>query len=234
MRIIAGQWRSRRLERPDSDATRPVPDRVRQSIFDIVTGLYGDPGALPALDVADAFAGGGSMGLEALSRGARSCVFFEIDREALQTLRVNLEALGAEDRSRVVTFDAWQGAVVSHQHRPFDLIFLDPPYADSDDVHEAGRVRQFLADLARPFAGAPSRPSAEAVLQCAEAEGTPVTEDGGLGPLLVLHHRGTVHFQLPAGDDWMVIDRREIGSNAVTYFRRAIPATMQPHVQSDD
>src|SRR3989304_6946937 len=102
MRIIGGQWRSRRLLRPETDSTRPMPDRVKQAIFDMLGSRYDDPGALPPLLVADVFAGGGSMGLEALSRGAAFCSFFERDRQALEALCSNIESLGAGQESRVV------------------------------------------------------------------------------------------------------------------------------------
>src|SRR3972149_2479777 len=107
MRIIGGTWRSRRLLRPETDSTRPMPDRVKQTIFDMLGSRYDCPGALPPLLVADVFAGGGSMGWEALSRGAAFCGFFERAREALDALRRNVESLGAGLESSIVSGDAW-------------------------------------------------------------------------------------------------------------------------------
>ena len=77
MRIIGGKWRSRRLSFPRWGRTRPMPDRIRESIFDILASRFGLCGTLPSLKVADLFAGSGSMGWEAVSRGASGCDFIE-------------------------------------------------------------------------------------------------------------------------------------------------------------
>ena len=102
MRILAGEFRSRRLLAPASDATRPVTDRVKQSLFDILA---------PRLDgtrVYDCFAGTGSMGLECLSRGAAHATFFEADRSAAALLRRNIADLGVQRRSTVVDRDLFR------------------------------------------------------------------------------------------------------------------------------
>jgi 16S rRNA (guanine966-N2)-methyltransferase len=126
MRIIAGQFRGRRLLPPATGATRPVTDRVKQSTFDILA---------PQLDgatVYDCFAGTGSMGLECLSRGASHVTFFEADRSAAQLLRQNIDALGVAGQSTVVTDDLfnWFAGIANSQGRDpqTDVIFLDPPY----------------------------------------------------------------------------------------------------------
>jgi 16S rRNA (guanine966-N2)-methyltransferase len=123
MRIIAGDFRGRRLLAPETDATRPVTDRVKQSLFDILTPLIMDA------RVYDVFAGTGSMGLESLSRGAAHVTFFEADRSAAARLRRNIETLAVQDRSQVITQDLfrWFATVPEPQQRG-DLIFLDPPY----------------------------------------------------------------------------------------------------------
>src|SRR6266576_5708636 len=103
MRIIGGQFRSRLILGPEDDrTTRPITDRVKQSLFDIVTPLL--EGAI----VYDCFAGTGSMGLESLSRGAARATFFEADRSALGRLRKNIEALRAADRSEVIAGDLFE------------------------------------------------------------------------------------------------------------------------------
>ncbi|MGH7214480.1 MAG: RsmD family RNA methyltransferase [Tepidisphaeraceae bacterium] len=103
MRIIAGEFRGRRLLAPEeAGTTRPVTDRVKQSLFDILT---------PSLDgaaVYDCFAGTGSMGLEALSRGARHVTFFEADRSAGARLRRNIQTLGVAKRSHIITGDLFR------------------------------------------------------------------------------------------------------------------------------
>src|SRR3954451_21285520 len=102
MRIIAGEFRGRKLLAPESDTTRPITDRVKQSLFDILTPM------IPDAVVYDCFAGTGSMGLESLSRGAARAIFFERDRSALQRLKRNIEALGVVDRSGVVSEDIFR------------------------------------------------------------------------------------------------------------------------------
>ena len=123
MRIIAGEFRSRVLLAPESDqTTRPITDRVKQSLFDIVTPL------LEGAVVYDCFAGTGSMGLESLSRGATRAVFFEGDRSALVRLKKNIATLGVEDRSQVVAGDLFKYFAARPGEGDVGLIFLDPPY----------------------------------------------------------------------------------------------------------
>src|SRR4051795_11956036 len=103
MRIIAGQFRSRVILPPEDDSTtRPITDRVKQSLFDVVTPLLDDA------HVYDCFAGTGSMGLESLSRGARHAIFFETDRSALQRLKKNIATLGVEKASTVIAGDIFR------------------------------------------------------------------------------------------------------------------------------
>src|SRR6185503_17020383 len=126
MRIIAGRFRSRVLLGPeDQKTTRPITDRVKQSLFDILSPL------LPDTVVYDCFAGTGSMGLECLSRGARRAVFFESDRSALLRLKKNIAGLGVEAEASVVATDLFrhfaQAPEPSLDQRA-GVIFLDPPY----------------------------------------------------------------------------------------------------------
>lgn len=122
MRIIAGEFRGRRLLPPPSDITRPVTDRVKQSIFDIITPLI--PGAL----VYDCFAGTGSMGLECLSRGADRVTFFEADRGAAERLRRNIQSLNVQDRSVVIMRDLFRWFADPKLSDAATLLFFDPPY----------------------------------------------------------------------------------------------------------
>ncbi len=134
MRIIAGTFKHRPLTSPPSKTTRPITDRVKQSVFDALAIAVGFEG----VRVLDVFAGTGSIGLECLSRGAREAVFVEQDRSALAALRNNIEALGVKASSKVVAADVftrrdiWGGAMGS-----FDLIFFDPPYPMFDDAKAA-------------------------------------------------------------------------------------------------
>ncbi|MGE3109944.1 MAG: 16S rRNA (guanine(966)-N(2))-methyltransferase RsmD [Phycisphaerales bacterium] len=123
MRIIAGEFRHRKLHSPpDAGTTRPIPDRVKESLFALLRGWT--EGAV----VLDAFAGTGAIGLEAISRGAQRCVFIERDKKIAQILRRNIEELGCEDRAEVVQGDALGAPLLSRCPRPVDLIFFDPPY----------------------------------------------------------------------------------------------------------
>jgi 16S rRNA (guanine(966)-N(2))-methyltransferase RsmD len=127
VRIIAGEFRGRRLLDPErlsgDSVTRPITDRVKQSLFDILTPVLTDA------IVYDCFAGTGSMGLESISRGAAKATFFEKDRSALARLQKNIATLGIQDRCRVIAVDLfkWFAASEAAQDR-IDVIFLDPPY----------------------------------------------------------------------------------------------------------
>ena len=122
MRIIAGEWRRRQLRAPTGEATRPSADRTRETLFAMLASRLG---SFEGLSVADLFAGSGALGLEALSRGAASCLFVEQDAEAIRALRTNIAALRAQTRCMVQA-----GSVLSlgPANVPHDLILLDPPY----------------------------------------------------------------------------------------------------------
>jgi 16S rRNA (guanine966-N2)-methyltransferase len=123
MRIIAGQWRGRPLLAPTGQATRPTSDRAREGLFSMLASRIG---SFEGLTVADLFAGTGALGIEALSRGAAFCSFHEKDRAALDTLKRNLDKLGASDRAVI------RAQPVEHAlppAAPCDLILMDPPYA---------------------------------------------------------------------------------------------------------
>ncbi len=122
MRIIAGEWRGRKLAAPKGDGTRPTADRARETLFAMLTSRLGD---FEGLQIADLFAGSGALGLEALSRGAAHCLFVEQDRAAVDVIRANITALGAQARSRVEVGSVMQLRAAS---APLDLILVDPPY----------------------------------------------------------------------------------------------------------
>ena len=121
MRIIAGEWRGRPIVAPKGDATRPTADRTREALFSMLGSRLG---SFDGLAAADLFAGSGALGLEALSRGAASCLFVEQDRAALDALRTNIDKLsaaGAEVRAGSVL-------ALGPTRAPLDLIMMDPPY----------------------------------------------------------------------------------------------------------
>lgn len=142
MRIIAGEFRSRRLLTPrDDTVTRPIPDRVKESLFGLLRGHT------EGAHVFDGFAGTGAIGLEAISRGAERCVFIERDKSAADLLRRNIEALGVGDRCEVVVGDALGPGALARCPRPVNLVFLDPPYPLIQDPVGWKRVRAQLEKL---------------------------------------------------------------------------------------
>ena len=110
MRVIAGEWRGRKLLAPKNDATRPTADRTRETLFSMLASRLG---SFEGIHVADLFAGSGALGIEALSRGAAHCLFGEQDRDALDTLKKNLGALGATSRAdvRAGSVMAWRCSI---------------------------------------------------------------------------------------------------------------------------
>jgi 16S rRNA (guanine966-N2)-methyltransferase len=122
MRVIAGEWRGRKLVAPAGETTRPTADRTRETLFSMLMSRLG---SFEGLKVADLFAGSGALGIEALSRGAESCLFAEQDAAAIRALRTNLANLQATPRADV---RAASVLTLGPSSAPLDLILLDPPY----------------------------------------------------------------------------------------------------------
>lgn len=121
MRIIAGKWRGRPLAAPKGQVTRPTADRTRETLFSMLASRIG---SFEGLAVGDFFAGSGALGLEALSRGAGSCVFVEQDPAAVDALRANAAKLGL-DRPDI---RATSVLALGPTNAPLDLLLMDPPY----------------------------------------------------------------------------------------------------------
>jgi len=121
MRIVAGRWRGRPLVTPKGDATRPTADRTREALFSMLASRLG---GFDGLAVADLFAGSGALGLEALSRGAASCLFVEQDRAAIEALRANIATLGAAGAD----VRAQSVLALGPARASLDLVMMDPPY----------------------------------------------------------------------------------------------------------
>jgi len=141
MRVIAGELGGRRLVAPRGRGTRPTSDRVREAIFAALGDVVG-------LRVLDLYAGTGSLGIEALSRGAREAVFVERSPAALRALRTNLHELELSARARVVACEV--GRVASRLEGAFDLVVVDPPYAQVAE----GTINSVIASLMPRLAGA--------------------------------------------------------------------------------
>lgn len=127
MKIIAGRLRGRRLPTPDVPGVRPTSGRIKQSLFDIVAGL------VPGSRWLDLFAGTGSVGLEALSRGAESVFFVDFNRRCVELMKKNLDRAGLSGKARVHYGNAlsdlsWVPYRAGVER--FDFVFLGPPYRD--------------------------------------------------------------------------------------------------------
>jgi 16S rRNA (guanine966-N2)-methyltransferase len=123
LRIVAGNWRSRVLDVADAKGLRPTPERVRETLFNWLSPYVAGARCL------DLFAGTGALGIEALSRGAETCLFIEQSRDVAGMLKKNLTLLGA-DGAQVVLADAYE-RVKMPWDETFDIVFLDPPFADA-------------------------------------------------------------------------------------------------------
>jgi 16S rRNA (guanine(966)-N(2))-methyltransferase RsmD len=139
MRIIAGEYRRRLLETPsDASTTRPIPDRVKESLFSLLRGHFENA------NVFDGFAGTGAIGLEAVSRGARRVVCVEKSRDVAAILGRNVKTLACEDRVEVICGDALGPGALARCPRPLTLAFLDPPYPM---MRETGSFRRVMMQL---------------------------------------------------------------------------------------
>jgi 16S rRNA (guanine966-N2)-methyltransferase len=121
LRIVGGQWRSRKIAFPDVEGLRPTPDRVRETVFNWLQPIIAGSVCL------DLFAGSGAMGFEALSRGAARVVMLDADARAIASLRENARTLRT-DAAEIVHVDALAYLRGVPPARPFDIVFVDPPY----------------------------------------------------------------------------------------------------------
>jgi 16S rRNA (guanine966-N2)-methyltransferase len=201
MRVISGEHRGRRLATPDGMATRPITDRVKASLFDWLGSMLAMPGRLPPIHVCDIFCGGGSQGIESLSRGAASCVFVERDADALRCLRENLDRLRITEPVTIVGARAESITVGPSGGGEFGLIFVDPPYRLSEDVTET---------------------SAAGLLSARLGEQIPTLPDA----LVLWRHDDTCHLPDPMPGGWRVAERRSWGGMAISLLNR--PARETP------
>ena len=119
VRVIAGEWRGRKIDFAERPDLRPTPDRVRETLFNWLAA------SIPGARCLDLFAGSGALGIEALSRGARFCDFVDSDREVARYLRGALERLQASDRAKVHECPAHD---IFGKSQSWDIVFIDPPY----------------------------------------------------------------------------------------------------------
>ena len=190
MRIIRGRFGRRKLLSNPGDTTRPITDKVKESLFEYLED------ELQGARVADIFAGTGTIGLESLSRGATSIVFFERDRKAVELLRKNVATLKIEDETL-----CWATDVMKTSFRPkncegmtpFDIAFFDPPYRMVQDIVPGKLLFKSLERLARED----------------------VTSENAL---LVFRTPSRAVFQLP--DLWQLDRKLEYSRMEVHWFRK--------------
>ncbi len=142
IRIIGGQLKRRRIHTPpDASTTRPMPDRVRQAIFNLLRGH------VEGVEVFDGFAGSGSMGLEAISRGAAHVVFVEREQQVADLIEKSASELGVLDRCEIARSDALGAGAIARCPDGVHLIFFDPPYPMVRDKAQWERVKGQFARL---------------------------------------------------------------------------------------
>jgi len=127
LRVIAGEFRSRRLKAPRGDTVRPTPDRLREALFNVLAS------SIEESVFVDAYAGSGAVGIEALSRGARRAIFIERSRTAALIIRENLAALEIDNRAELIVGKA--ATILPRVNA--DIVFLDPPYALEREYEQA-------------------------------------------------------------------------------------------------
>ncbi len=123
MRIISGKVRGLKLNSPKDDKVRPTTDRVKESMFNIISSYVMDA------EVLDLFAGSGALGIECISRGAKKCVFVDNSKDSIQTIKTNIDKSKLNNESDIIQKD-YKDAMkyLSNKNMKFDIIFLDPPY----------------------------------------------------------------------------------------------------------
>ena len=188
MRIIAGTKRGMKLLSPKTFDTRPITDRVKESVFSIIYKYD-----LPAdKKVADVFCGTGSLGLEALSRGANFVTFIERAPKVVVTLNRNIEKAGFVKNTKVICANAFQiGAPVGFEEEKYDLVFVDPPYKMSINTKAGSQLYSLLILLND---------------QLAE------------NSIVIVRTQSRVHL-LDEYENLRIIDRRQWGTMAVTILR---------------
>jgi 16S rRNA (guanine966-N2)-methyltransferase len=165
MRIIAGTKRGLKLLPPKTNDTRPITDRVKESLFsvlykyDLIEDGY----------VADLFCGTGSTGLEALSRGAKFCVFIEQSRAVVEILQKNIDRADFSERSKILKSNAFKtGAPPDLEDNKYSLVFVDPPYKmayDTGQDSQLGKLLNILCEQLTPEGIVSVRTSKDAVLE---------------------------------------------------------------------
>ncbi len=186
MRVVGGEARGRRLKGPKTEGTRPIMDRVRTALFDILSWRVEDTRFL------DLFGGTGAVGIEALSRGAASATFVELDAGMMRILRENLETTRLADRAETLRVDAFAFLTSARgQGRRFDIIYVAPPQYQ-------GMAAKALTQL----------------------DAAPLTEPGGL-VIVQIHPREHAELDQLALANLRRTDERRYGSTLLVFYEHA-------------
>jgi len=187
MRVIAGTARRTQLRTVDVPHLRPMLDRVRESLFNIIRS------EVDGVRVLDLFSGCGALGIEALSRGAQSCIFVEQDRNLRDVLVQNVAKCRMDERASILCADVFSLAsrTPPRERAPAGLAFADPPYAMVDDPNQRAELFRVLEGLVGPWIADRA--------------------------LLMLHHRPMPHALWPA-ERLACLDLRVYGNSQITFF----------------
>jgi 16S rRNA (guanine966-N2)-methyltransferase len=175
MRVIAGDFRGRRLQAPPGAGTRPTSDRVREALFSVL----GD--RVPGARVLDLFAGSGALGIEALSRGAAEATFVDSAPAAIRAVKANLDTLDADAEVRRADARRFLGSARAAA-RQYDLVFLDPPYRLAGRL--GGELTAALAAVLAPGAAVVAESDRRAPLEL----GLPILDERRYGDTLIRIH----------------------------------------------
>lgn len=176
MRVIAGAYRGRRLAAPSGIGTRPILDRVKVALFDWLGSRLARPGQVPPVSVLDVFCGGGSLGIECLSRGAIFCAFVESDGPALAALRTNIQAFDIGARAHIMAGPAQSAVIAPPPDGRYGLVFLDPPYRLNGDLRPEGVMGRVIGRLGEDI---PIEPDAPMVWRYERTSPPPPSLSGG-------------------------------------------------------
>lgn len=216
MRIESGYWRGQTLQAPHGDATRPTDGRTREMLFNSL-GEF-----IVGARVLDLYAGSGAVGLEALSRGAQSCVFVELEHAAIKSLRANVKKLRAEGLSQIWSANARTApAKLSIDGVVFDFIFADPPFTHP---REGAEIAQRLDALP----GLLNNESVET--QCGTGAETSFNDEAsarGAGLIVVQHSR---RVELPELEHYELARTKRAGESLLSFLRkRSVPPSTSLH-----
>jgi 16S rRNA (guanine(966)-N(2))-methyltransferase RsmD len=198
MRIIAGTARGTHLLGVEGLKTRPVLDSVKESLFNIIREI------VPGSYVVDLFAGTGALGIEALSRGAESCIFFDKDNHAIEVIEKNLQKAGLDDRACVLKLDVFKSCtyLVANQIK-LDLVLAGPPYEMVEQEEGRGHILSLFQEM---------------------------VENDILKPngIIVLQHRvqhGQTSLSMPPHTGLEIFDQRYYGETQLTFFQKKVSGT---------